>query len=106
MGHECRQMCGCNEAGFPTKHKERKWHFVGYQTGDHAKACIPKGKYTGTHEGRISIRFRSSFGLNGFDVHLKYLRRLQRADGYSYQKGEGVCSPVRSQGFPRLVLYG
>jgi hypothetical protein len=51
------------------------------------KALIPRGKYAGTHEGRIAIRFRPSFRLNGLDVHPKYVSIVQRSDGYSYTKG-------------------
>ena len=54
------------------------------------KAIIPKGKYAGTHEGRIVIRFRPSFQLGKIDVHPKYLCVLQRSDGYTYEQGVGV----------------
>ncbi|MBZ4665432.1 hypothetical protein, partial [Mahella sp.] len=37
------------------------------------------------HVGRIAVRHRPSFRLNGFDVHPKYLKLLQRNDGYEYQ---------------------
>ncbi|MDK2902082.1 MAG: hypothetical protein PWQ93_1, partial [Clostridiales bacterium] len=43
------------------------------------------GKYAGVHVGRIAVRHRPSFKLNGFDVHPKYLKLLQRNDGYEYQ---------------------
>jgi hypothetical protein len=60
-----------------------------------ARAVIPKGKYAGTHAGRIAVRHRPSFKLNGFDVHPKYLRLLEKADGYEYAQkgGSGVSSP-------------
>ncbi len=87
MGHGRRQMCVPDKYGFPKQHKARQKSFMGYQTGDIVKASIPQGKYQGTHEGRIAIRFRPSFRLNGFDVAPKYLTRLHRNDGYSYEKG-------------------
>jgi len=57
------------------------------------KAIIPGGAYKGTHEGRIAIRFRPSFHLNGFDIHPKYLTTLQHNDGYQYEKGVLHSSP-------------
>ncbi len=83
-GHGTRQMCGTDRYGFPIRHKPRAKSFLGFQTGDLMRAVIPKGKYAGTHLGRIAIRFRPSFKLNGFDVHPKYLTVLHRSDGYEY----------------------
>ncbi len=53
-------------------------------TGDLVRAVIPGGKYAGTHIGRIAVRSRPLFKLSGFDVHPKYLRVIQWADGYAY----------------------
>ena len=93
-GHGNRQMCGVNTYGFPDRHKARHKSFMGYQTGDMVKAIIPKGTYTGIYEGRITIRFRPSFRLGKIYVHPKYLRLLQRCDGYSYEKGTGALPPT------------
>ncbi|MBO0863397.1 MAG: hypothetical protein J2P21_33865, partial [Chloracidobacterium sp.] len=38
------------------------------------------------HVGRVTIRQRPSFRLNGFDVHPKYLTRIHKADGFEYTK--------------------
>jgi hypothetical protein len=40
--------------------------------------------------------------LNGFDVHPKYLRLLEKADGYEYAQkgGSGVFSPRLKAGAP------
>ncbi len=57
---------------------------MGFATGDIVKAVIPRGKYAGTYVGRVAIRHRPSFRLNGIDVHPKYLTILQRGDGYEY----------------------
>jgi hypothetical protein len=82
-GHGTRQVCRTNRSGFPTRHKPRAKTFQGWQTGDLVYAAIPSGKYAGMHIGRIAIRFRPNFRLNGqLNVHPKYLVRLQRADGY------------------------
>ncbi len=83
-GHGRRQRCGTDRYGFPIRHAPRAKRFMGWQTGDLAQATIPKGKYAGVHVGRIAIRFRPLFLLNGIDVHPKYLHLLQRADGYEY----------------------
>lgn len=83
-GHGTRQRCGVNKFGFPTRHAPRAKSFLGFQTGDIVRASIPSGKFAGLHIGRIAIRHRPSFKLNGFDVHPKYLRVIQHADGYAY----------------------
>jgi len=87
-GHGKRQRCGTDRYGFPIRHAPRAKKYRGFQTGDLVRAVIPKGKYAGRYVGRIAIRHRPSFRLNGFDVHPKYLRLLQQADGYDY----GVAS--------------
>lgn len=57
--------------------------------GDLVKADLPKGQYPGQYTGRIAIRYRPSFVLQTsekkFDVHLKYLQTIFRADGYEYK---------------------
>lgn len=92
MGHGKRQMCVPDKYGFPKQHKTRQKSFMGYQTGDIVKAIVPRGKHQGTHVGRIAIRLRPSFHLNGFDVHPHYLRRLHCNDGYGYEKGASHSS--------------
>ena len=57
------------------------------------RAVIPSGKYAGRHVGRIAVRSRPSFKLNGFDVHPKYLTLVQRADGYTYATRKESASP-------------
>jgi len=83
-GHGNRQMCGTDKYGFPTRHRTRKKRFYGFQTGDMVRAVITKGKYMGTHLGRIACRARPSFRLGSFDVHPKHLTLLHRQDGYGY----------------------
>jgi len=85
VGHGSRQMCATNKYGFPIRHRTRNKTFLGYQTGDIVVANIPKGKFAGKHFGRVTIRQRKSFMLNGFDVNPDYLKRVHRADGYGYQ---------------------
>jgi 5-methylcytosine-specific restriction endonuclease McrA len=92
-GHGRRQMCGTNSSGFPIRHRRRQKQWFGFRSGDLVRANIPNGKYAGAHVGRIAVRSRPSFKLNGFDVHPKYLRLIQRADGYAYgYQTEGAVS--------------
>ncbi len=89
VGHGTRQQCRTNASGFPLRHKPRARTFKDWKTGDIVRAVILTGKYTGRHSGRIAIRFRPSFRLNGqIDVHPRYLTRLHRADGYDYRTEE------------------
>jgi 5-methylcytosine-specific restriction endonuclease McrA len=84
-GHGSRQMCATNKYGFPIQHRTQNKTFLGYQTGDIVSAGIPKGKYAGKHFGRVTIRQRKNFILNGFDVNPDYIKRIHRADGYEYK---------------------
>jgi 5-methylcytosine-specific restriction endonuclease McrA len=91
-GHGTRQRCRPDAYGFPKSHAPSLKKFREFQTGDIVKAVIPTGKFSGTHIGRIAIRYRPRFRLNGFDVHPKYLKKIHNADGYEYQKGETSAS--------------
>ena len=97
-GHGSRQMCRTNKYGFPIRHVPRQKRWFGFRTGDLVRAVVPTGKYAGTHVGRITIRSRPSFRLNGFDVHPRTLTLVQRADGYAYGFGkthtEDAASPA------------
>ncbi|HEX9132589.1 MAG TPA: RNA-guided endonuclease IscB [Ktedonobacteraceae bacterium] len=93
-GRQSRQMCLMNSFGFPRTKPKQSRLSQGLQTGDLVKAIIPKGKYAGAHVGRIAIRSRPCFHLNGIDVHPKYLHLLYHNDGYSYRKGERAIPPA------------
>jgi hypothetical protein len=85
MGHGRRQRCMTDKYGFPKSHAKRAKQFMGWQTGDIARAAVPKGKNAGVHVGRVVIRHSPSFHLGKLDgIHPKYLTRLQRVDGYEY----------------------
>jgi 5-methylcytosine-specific restriction endonuclease McrA len=96
-GHGSRQMCSTDKYGFPVRHRTRRKTFLDFQTGDVVKAGIPSGKFAGNHKGRITIRQRPSFGLNGFDAHPKYLKRVHRSDGFEYQKGINKSSRANAR---------
>ena len=87
-GHGNRQMCRTDKYGFPIRHRPRAKSYMGFQTGDMAKANVPKGKYAGKHIGRIAIRHAPNFNLKTavgiIAVHPKTLTTVHRNDGYSY----------------------
>lgn len=83
-GRGSRQMCATDKYGFPKRHRGNEKRYLGYQTGDVVRAAVPVGKYAGKYLGRITIRRKPQFTLNGFNVHPKYLCLVQRADGYEY----------------------
>lgn len=83
-GRGSRRMCQTDKYGFPKTHRVAKKQYLRYRTGDIVKAVIPVGKYAGTLVGRVTIRQRPSFRVNGIDVHPRYLRLLQCSDGYEY----------------------
>ncbi|PNR88598.1 HNH endonuclease [Petrotoga sp. HWH.PT.55.6.1] len=86
MGHGMRRICFVDKYGFPKSYRPKERTYMGYKTGDIVLANVPKGKNKGIHIGRIAIRHRPSFLLNGVgDVHPKYLTLLQKNDGYGYQ---------------------
>lgn len=84
VGHGSRQVCRTDACGFPNRHRGRVTTFQGFATGDIVTARIPAGKHAGVHTGRVAIRQRASFRLNGFDVHPKYLTVIHKKDGYAY----------------------
>jgi 5-methylcytosine-specific restriction endonuclease McrA len=86
MGRGTRQMCQTDKYGFPIRHRTGIKRSHGFQTGDIVKAIIPTGKYVGRHIGRVTIRMKPSFTINGsIGAHAKYCQLLQRADGYLYE---------------------
>ena len=93
-------MVNSDKFGFPRgAPKQRQKSFFGFQTGDIAKAIIPKGKYTGTHTGRIAVRYTGNFKLKtktqSFSVNHKYCQHIHKSDGFSYGFGELVKQKVK-----------
>src|SRR5579859_2861803 len=95
-GHGNRQLCGTNKYGFPIRHRtRRKWHH-GLATGDLVRAVVPAGKHAGVHVGRVAVRASGSCRVGSADgISHKYLRRLQRGDGYAYSLQGGAAPPPR-----------
>ena len=77
--------------GFPRGYlAPAKSHF-GFRTGDLVKAQVPSGKKSGTHTGRVAVRASGSFNIQSSlgtiqGISHKHCRKLQSADGYSYQQ--------------------
>jgi hypothetical protein len=94
MGHGSRKMMKPDKYGFPKAHRTRNKRFQEFQTGDLVKANVTKGTKKGVWRGRVTIRQKPSFMLkpvsgdhNGKAVdgfHPRYLKTLQKNDGYEY----------------------
>ena len=90
-GYGSRQMCRTDKFGFPKVHKTRNKTFAGWKTGDIAVALETKGKVKFGCLGKVTIRQRNSFLLDGNDIHMKYLKRVHRSDGFSYSLHQQPC---------------
>ena len=93
-GYGNRQMCGTDERGFTTRHRQRKKVHHGFQTGDLARAVVPHGTHAGVHVGRVLTRASGSFDLKTAHgriggIHARYCQPIHRNDGYSYQSARG-----------------
>ncbi|MGH4032290.1 RRXRR domain-containing protein [Actinomycetota bacterium Odt1-20B] len=65
------------------------------RTRSDRRATVPKGKYRGTYQGRVSVRASGTHRVSVLGGHVdtshKNLRLVQRADGYEYSsRGEGA----------------
>ena len=85
--------------GFARLRLPRGKGFFSFTTGDLVRAVVPKGKKAGTHTGRVAVRASGSFNITTAKgtvqgISHRYVRLLQRADGYAYtiRKEQGVSS--------------
>ncbi|SVD52598.1 uncharacterized protein METZ01_LOCUS405452, partial [marine metagenome] len=111
MGRGQRVMCRPDKYRFRRKKKDGTFaspktvkRVHGFQTGDMVKATIPKGKYQGTHIGRLaSVRARGNFSIKAksgmVSSNYKYCEVIQHADGYNYTIGDAVAC----RGEPRVT---
>lgn len=88
-GRGSRQMCKVNKYGFPRTGPKTVKRVHGFQTGDIGRADIPTGKYAGVHVGRVAVRATGRFKVGSAETTWKYVRLLQRTDGYEYTFGGG-----------------
>ncbi|WP_235206449.1 RNA-guided endonuclease IscB [Actinomadura welshii] len=94
--------------GFPRLRLPRSKTVRGFQTGDLVKAVVPGAKRAGTHLGRVAVRATGSFNIttrhgtvNG--VGHRYVRLLQRADGYGYTTRPEIAARVHGPDAGRQV---
>lgn len=89
MGHGSRQMCRTDKYGFSAHHRLRQKQHFGFQTGDMARAIIPKGKYAGIYIGRIVCRAAGNFDISTsrgkISLNYRLCKSVHRSDGYDYQ---------------------
>jgi 5-methylcytosine-specific restriction endonuclease McrA len=87
-GRGSYQRTRLDRFGFPRGYLTRKKAVNGFQTGDLVKATIPKGKFKGTHQGRLAVRAHGSFVIQAsaenVETNWKHCKRLMQNDGYTY----------------------
>jgi 5-methylcytosine-specific restriction endonuclease McrA len=74
--------------GFPRLRLPRVKQVHGFKTGDIVRAVVPRGKYRGTHTGRVAVRTDGKFNITTptglAQSNYRHVRLLQRGDGYAY----------------------
>jgi 5-methylcytosine-specific restriction endonuclease McrA len=95
-GRQSRQMCRMDKHGFPRTRAKAHRLAYGFQTGDIVRAVVPTGTKKGTYRGKVAIRARGSFTIQGQvqDIHHRFCTIVHRCDGYSYTKGEAALPPA------------
>jgi hypothetical protein len=97
-GRGSYQRTRLDSFGFPRGYLTPKKAVNGFQTGDLVKATIPKGKFKGTHHGRLAVRARGSFVIQtsagNVETNWKHCKRLMRNDGYTYAIKSSVIPPL------------
>lgn len=90
MGRGKRQVQAVDKYGFPRSKPKAGKRFYGFQTGDYVKAKMLRGKNRGVYRGFLrAVRASGTFtilsdkGKKVEPTH-KYVRLLQRFDGYKY----------------------
>jgi len=68
-------------------------------------AVVTSGKNVGTHVGRVAVRARGSFNVataqgTVSDISYRFCQRIQRADGYQYEKGAALYPHASTAGVP------
>jgi len=84
-GRGRRHVVKSDRHGFPRGAAGRVKRVHGFQTGDLARLCVPKGNYAGVYMGRIAgIRADGRLDLNKITRRWVNFTLLQRGDGYAY----------------------
>jgi hypothetical protein len=81
-----------DKRGFPRTRAKGCNCVQGFRTGDIVRATVPSGKKSDSYFGRVAVRASGFFNITTKigtiqGVAARYCTALQRADGYSYQKG-------------------
>jgi 5-methylcytosine-specific restriction endonuclease McrA len=92
QGRQRRQMVLMDKRGFPRTRAKGCNCVQGFRTGDIVRATVPSGKKSDSYFGRVAVRASGFFNITTKigtiqGVAARYCTALQRADGYSYQKG-------------------
>jgi 5-methylcytosine-specific restriction endonuclease McrA len=106
-GRGAYQRTRLTKRGFPRGYLMRSKSVHGFQTGDQAKAVVPKGKKQGTYLGRVSVRETGSFNLKTSTATVegishKHCCLIQLGDGYGYHLVSHFqhfipCSPLEAR---------
>lgn len=88
-GRGTHQVVRTDRYGFPRGKAGRVKRVHGFTTGDLVKLIQPKGKYAGTHVGRLAgIRATGTLDIKtpqgNISASWKNFRLIQRGDGYEY----------------------
>jgi hypothetical protein len=101
-GRGSYQRTRLNRFGFPRGYLTRQKIVKGFQTGDFVKATILRGKFKGTHQGRLAVRARGSFVIQSsagnVETSWKHCKRLMRNDGYTYEIKPPAIPPLPKGG--------
>jgi 5-methylcytosine-specific restriction endonuclease McrA len=98
-GRGSRQMCLVDRFGFPRSGPKALGTVLGMRTGDIARAVVTSGAKEGVYVGRVLIRATKRFNIQTRlgtiqGLPARTFTVLHRSDGYSYQKGRAVLSPL------------
>jgi 5-methylcytosine-specific restriction endonuclease McrA len=97
-GRHSRQRCRTNASGFPDKAAKATSVVGGFCTGDLVRAVVPASSTkAGTDVGRLAVRATGFCNLKTAagaiqGIHVRYCRRLHRADGYTYASQNGTAA--------------
>ncbi len=90
MGRGSYQRTRLDKYGFPRGYLMRQKSVKGFQTGDHVKAYVFKGKKIGNYTGRVAVRSSGNFNITTKEgiiqgINYTYCKLTSRSDGYGYE---------------------
>lgn len=88
-GRGSYQRTQLNQYGFPRGYLMHQKAVNGFQTGDHVKAIVTKGKKMGEYNGRVAVRASGYFNITTRSgivqgISHKHCQLIARNDGYGY----------------------